>query len=406
MRSSSVQSPSPSSLGLGTADATAGRPHPPASPVTAGSLTTVRQSTVVCPDVRGGVDRQQVTWVRAAGSGEGIAAGQPTITATSVTAQGDGLRSGRTRPRAVPVRRRVRRPGRQGHAGAGLHRHRSLSSRPGRRPDDPGHHRRLSAASRPRLRSSRARSSPSSAARPRVGNQLKLVLTNVDAATASVDIDAVRQGGPSARQGTQGVQVAPHTRRTIDLVKLGPSKNFLTTMVTAVTGRVAAAVLTSRRTGDTAARHRVAARRRSGRPPGARARHDGRTGKRTLVHRQPRATVTANVAVQVVSDTGTFTPAGLEQQVASRPAAWSHRRRHAAPWSAIRAHCCRPPTSRCVAGASQELTSTRRPTPPTSAGRPDAQPQRHGRRPDRAGQRGGQPRHLALPHAPSTTTGA
>ena len=31
--------------GLGTADATAGRPHPPTSAVTLGSVTTVQQST-------------------------------------------------------------------------------------------------------------------------------------------------------------------------------------------------------------------------------------------------------------------------------------------------------------------------------------------------------------------------
>lgn len=296
--------------GLGTADATAGRPHPPTSRVTSGSVTTIRQSTVVCPDVRGGPDHQ-VTWVRAQGTGDGVTAGQPAITATTLTNKDKDFAPVAATLGLTPY-------------GVGFGGRVGKSSRAiaftGTGPSAVG----MTAVQVTRATTGLSRGiAAARCVQPGteftfvggstvLGNQLKLVLTNTDDAVAVVDLTVYGPGGAITTPGTSGgLEVAPHTRRSVDLVKLVPGITALTTVVTAVTGRVAAAELTSRREGDIPRGidwipDAGQASRRMLVPGMLQA-----DGKKTLVLANP-GSVAANVAVQVVSDTGTFTPAGLE----------------------------------------------------------------------------------------------
>ncbi|BEP14656.1 hypothetical protein acdb102_29670 [Acidothermaceae bacterium B102] len=340
-------------VALGAADATAGRPTPPPSTITAGSVTTVRQATVVCPDARGGVDHQ-VTWVRAAGAGQGIVAGAPTITATTVTSKASDFAPASADLGLIPY----------GDAfGGRIDKGNRALAITATGPSAVGFG--ATQVTRATTGLSRGIAATSCAApsteftfvggSTAVGNQLKLVLTNVDDATASVDIALIGKDGPVNTQGAQGVQVPPHTRRSIDLVKLGPNETELTTMVSAVTGRVAAAELTSRLTGTVARGlewipDAGPASRRS-LVPGMMA----EPGKRTLVIADPGATA-ANVAVQVVSDSGTFTPNNLEDvQV---PAGGLTSIDVTGPLAGHPGALLITSDQPVVAGASQELTST------------------------------------------------
>jgi Family of unknown function (DUF5719) len=340
-------------VALGTADATAGRPHPPVQPITQGSVTTVRQATVVCPDVRGGVSKQ-VTWVRAAGAGQGIVDGQPQIGATSVTSKPSDFA-----PAGDALGLMAYGNAYGGRVDKGNRALAITATGP-------------SAVSLGAIQVTRATTGVSrgiaatSCATPSteftfvggstvVGNQLKLVLTNVDDAAATVDINLIGHDGPVSTPGSQDVQVPPHERRSIDLVKLGPGQTELTTMVSVVTGRVAAAELTSRRDGDIPRGIEwipdAGAASRRALVPGMMA----EPGKRTLVIADPGANA-ANVAVQVVSDTGTFTPAGLENVSVAAGAltAVDVSTALAGHPGALLITSDQP----VVAGASQELTST------------------------------------------------
>jgi hypothetical protein len=296
--------------GLGTADATAGRPRPPASIVTQGSTTTVKQATVVCPDARGG-PAGQVSWVRAAGTGDGIRNGAAAVTATAVTQKsqdfapaGDSIGLA---PYGLAFGGRIDKGSRAlAFTGTGS-----------------------SAVGLGAVQVTRATSGPSrgieavSCAEPGteftfvggstiVGNELRLVLTNIDDSVAIVDITLLGASGPLNLTGaTNGIEVKPHQRRSIDLVKLGPNEVELTAMVTAVTGRVAAAETTSRLDGSIP---RGVEWIPDAGPAARRSLIPGMIqdpGRKTLVLADP-GTEAANVSVQVVSDTGTFTPAGLE----------------------------------------------------------------------------------------------
>ncbi|MDX6256123.1 MAG: hypothetical protein QOJ11_2457 [Frankiales bacterium] len=297
-------------VGLGTADATAGRPRAPETLVTAGSTTTVKQATVVCPDARGGV-AQQVTWVRAAGSGSGVTEGQPTITATAVTSKPQDFANAGAEIGLIPyglafggrIDKGTRALAFTGTGGSAVG---------------------LGAVQVTRATSGLSRGLAAvSCAEPGtaftfvggstiVGNELKLVLTNIDNADAIVNLTLLGAKGPLNLTGaSNGIEVKPHQRRSIDLVKLGPGEIALTAMVTAVTGRVAAAEITTRRDGDIP---RGIEWIPDAGPASRRALVPGMTedpGKKTLVLADP-GTEAANVTVQVVSDTGTFTPAGLE----------------------------------------------------------------------------------------------
>ncbi|MDX6221154.1 MAG: hypothetical protein QOD91_208 [Frankiales bacterium] len=297
-------------VGLGTADAQAGRPHPPATVVTAGSTTTVKQATVVCPDARGGV-AQQVTWVRAAGSGAGILDGQAAITATAVTSKPQDFANAGAAIGLVPFGLSF--GGRIDKGTRALAFTGSGASAVG-----------LGAVQVTRATTGLSRglaavscTEPGTAfsfvgGSTIVGNELKLVLTNIDDADAIVNLTLLGAKGPLNLTGaSDGIEVKPHQRRSIDLVKLGPGETELTAMVTAVTGRVAAAELTTRRDGDIP---RGIEWIPDAGPASRRTLVPGMTedaGKKTLVLADP-GTEAANVTVQVVSDSGTFTPAGLE----------------------------------------------------------------------------------------------
>ena len=337
---------------LGTADATAGRPHSPTSPVLAASVTTVRQSTVVCPDARGGSDHQ-VTWVRAAGAGRGILAGHPDIAVDAVTSKA---------PDFAPVSDALGLMPYGDAFGGRVDKGNRALAITATGPSAVG----LGAIQVTRATTGLSRGiAVASCATPGtrftfvggstvVGNQLRLVLTNIDATPATVNVDLIGDDGPVDAQGTQGVQVPAHERLSIDLLKLGPAEPHLTTTVEAVTGRVAAAELTSRRDGDIARGIEwipdAGSPARRSLLPGMLA----EPGKRTLVIADPGATA-ANVAVQLVSDTGTFTPAGL-QAISVAPGALTAVDMSAALAGhpgALLITSDQP----VVAGASQELTS-------------------------------------------------
>jgi hypothetical protein len=145
-----------------------------------------------------------------------------------------------------------------------------------------------------------------------VGNDLRMVLTNIDDSVAIVDLTLLGASGPLNLTGaSNGIEIKPHSRRSLDLVKLGPSQTELTAIVTVVTGRVAAAESTSRLSGsiprgvEWIPEAGQASRRLL--IPGM----IEDAGKKVLVIADP-GTEAANVTVQVVSDGGTFTPAGFE----------------------------------------------------------------------------------------------
>ena len=297
-------------VALGTADATAGRPHPPTEHLTPGSTTTVQQATVVCPDVRGGSGGQS-TWVRAAGTGDGITDGKATITATAVTQKPQDFAPAGTELGLQPYG--------LGYGGQVDKGTRALAFT-GTGPSAVG----LGAVEVTRATTGPARGlSAASCAEPSteftfvggstiVGNQLRLVLTNIDDSDAIVDLALLGAGGPLNLTGaSDGIEVKPHQRRSIDLVALGPNQTEVTAMVTAVTGRVAAAETTSRLEGSIA---RGVDWIPDAGPASRRSLIPGMiedAGRKTLVLTDP-GTEAANVMVQVVSDTGTFTPAGLE----------------------------------------------------------------------------------------------
>jgi hypothetical protein len=305
-------------VALGTADATAGRPHPPASTLTAGSTTTIKQATVVCPDARGG-PAQQVTWVRAAGAGQGITDGGAAITATAVTQKPQDFAPVGSTIGLVPYG--LAYGGRVDKGTRALAFTGTGASAVG-----------LGAVQVTRATTGSSRGIEAvSCAEPGteftfvggstiVGNELKLVLTNIDDSVAIVDLALLGASGPLNLTGaSNGIEVKPHQRRSIDLVKLGPNETELTATVTVVTGRVAAAETTSRLEGSIPRGiewipDAGAASRRSLIPGMIED-----AGKKTLVLADP-GTEAANVTVQVVSDTGTFTPAGL-QSVAVDPGA-------------------------------------------------------------------------------------
>lgn len=297
-------------VALGTADATAGRPHPPAASLTQGSTTTIKQASVVCPDVRGGPSKQ-VTWVRAAGTGDGIANGAAAISATAVTQRPqDFAPAGASiglAPYGLAFGGRIDKGTRAlAFTGTG-------ASAVG-----------LGAVQVTRATTGSSRGIEAvSCAEPGteftfvggstiVGNQLRLVLTNIDDSVAIVDLTLLGAGGPLNLTGaSNGIEVKPHQRRSINLVTLGPNETELTTLVTAVTGRVAAAETTSRLDGSIP---RGVEWIPDAGPASRRSLVPGMiedAGKKTLVLANP-GTEAANVTVQVVSATGTFTPAGLD----------------------------------------------------------------------------------------------
>lgn len=292
-------------VALGTADATAGRPHPPVSGVTSGSVTTVRQATVVCPDVRGGVGKQ-VTWVRAAGTADIPPNETPAITSTAVTSKAAGFRpadaalgmgpygsafGGRVDTGTRALAFTATTPSAVGLGAVEVTRATT------------GINRGIAAAGCVEPGTAFTFVGGSTI----VGNDLRLVLTNIDDTPASVDVNLIGPDGAVNTPGSTRLTVKPHSRLALDLGKLGPNQAQLTTLVQAVTGRVAAAEVTNRRSGDTARGlswipDAGPASRRS-LVPGMLA----EPGKRVLVLADP-GRVTANVTVQVVSDTGTFTP--------------------------------------------------------------------------------------------------
>jgi Family of unknown function (DUF5719) len=296
-------------VALGTADATAGRPHSPASAITEGSVTTVRQATVVCPDARGGINKQ-VTWVRAQGTGAGIVDGAAQITADALTLKAKDYAPATDALGLTPY----------GYAlGGRIDKGNRALAFTATGPSAVG----LGAIQVTRATTGLSRGiAVAGCAAPGTefnfvggstveGNQLKLVLTNIDDAPANVDVELLGTKGAVSTVGTQGLRVPPHERVSFDLVKLSPGQPELTTMVTAVTGRISAAELTSRRFGDTP---RGIEWIPDAGPASRRALVPGmlaEPGKRTLVLANPGSEA-ANVTVQVVSDTGTFTPAGLE----------------------------------------------------------------------------------------------
>ena len=295
-------------VALGTADATAGRPHPPTSSLTQGSTTTVRQATVVCPDSRGGAG--QVTWVRAAGAGKGIVAGQATITANTVTSNPTDFAPAAPALGLIPYGDsyggRIDKGNRAlaftgtGASAVGLGAVQVTRA-------TTGLSRGIAAANCGESGTEFTFVGGSTS----VGNQLKLVLTNIDDSMALVNLTLLASGGPLNIGSAEGIEVKPHTRRSIDLVRLAPGHDELTTEVTAVTGRVAAAELTSRLDGDNP---RGIEWIPDAGQPSRRELVPGMLtddGKKILVLADPGGTA-ANVTVQVVSDSGTFTPAGLE----------------------------------------------------------------------------------------------
>jgi hypothetical protein len=290
---------------LGTADATAGRPHPPAIGSTPGGVTTVRQATVVCPDVRGGAGHQ-LTWVRAAGT---ATVGTPSITATAVTSKPQDFVPADQALSLVPYGMAF-----GGRVDTGTRALELTATSPSAvglgaiqvTRATGGVSRGLSADSCSGLGTEFAFVGGSTT----VGNQLELVLTNVDDTPASVDVTLLGAKGPVTTPGTDGLMVKPHTRLGVELAPLGPDQAQLTTIVTAVTGRVAAAELSTSVNGSLARGIEwipdAGASTRRAVIPGMLA----DSGRRTLVLANP-GLVAANVGVQVVSSTGTFTPAGL-----------------------------------------------------------------------------------------------
>lgn len=297
-------------VALGTADATAGRPHPPASAETPGSVTTVRSATVVCPDVSGGVGHG-LTWVRAAGTSE---VKPPQISATTVTADPKDFAPADKELSLIPYGTAF--GGRVDAGSRALSFTATGSSAAG-----------LNGVQVSRTTSGLSRGiSATGCAAPGTqftfvggstleGDELRLVLTNIDDSAASVDVNLLGPSGAVSTPGSTGLMVAAHSRLTVDLAKLGPAETQLTTLVTAVTGRVAAAVLTTRRYGNIAngvewIPDSGPASRRSV-VPGMFADSGGR---QSLVLANP-GTEPANVTVQVVSDTSTFIPTALNGRV-------------------------------------------------------------------------------------------
>lgn len=296
-------------VALGTADATAGRPHPPVAVVSTGSVTTVRQATVVCPDVRGGPGGQ-VTWVRAAGTADIAADATPAITSTAVTAKPADFAPADTELGMGPYGSAF-----GGRVDSGTRALAFTATTP-------------SAVGLGAIQVTRATTgidrgiAAAGCVQPGtaftfvggstiVGNELRLVLTNIDDTPASVDVNLIGPDGAVNAPGSTGLTVKPHSRLALDLGKLGPNKAELTTLVRAVTGRVAAAEVTNRRNGDTA---RGLAWIPDAGPASRRSLVPGmlaEASKRILVLADP-GSVAANVTVQVVSDSGTFTPTGLD----------------------------------------------------------------------------------------------
>ena len=289
-------------IALGTADATAGRPHPPASALTPGSVTTVRQATVVCPEVIGG-DGRGVTWVRAAGTSD---VKPPKITATTVTDNAKDFapadKSLGLLPYGTAFGGRVDDGSRAlaftatGTSAAGLAGVQVTRA-------TGGVNRSLAATgcATPGTQFSFVGGST------QVGDELRLVLTNIDDSVASVDVNLLGPKGPVSTPGSNGLLVEPHSRLALDLAKLGPGQPHLTTLVTAVTGRVAAAVLTTHREGDIAKGEEWIPD--SG-PSSRRSVVPGLVSdatRQTLVLANPGADA-ANVSLQLVTKSGTVVP--------------------------------------------------------------------------------------------------
>ncbi len=136
----------------------------------------------------------------------------------------------------------------------------------------------------------------------------ELVIANVDAGPAVVDVRVLGRNGPVDSVGTRGITVPPHSVHTVSLTDIAPQGEDLAVEVHASRGRVAAAVSDSyaAAAGATAGRDWLPDQQRPSRVLRVAA-TPGNNSKQTLLLANP-SPLTALVGVRLQGRTGAFAP--------------------------------------------------------------------------------------------------
>jgi len=149
-----------------------------------------------------------------------------------------------------------------------------------------------------------------------VGQQSVVVLANPDDAPATVDVEVFTSRGPADTRPGRGLLVAPHSRRLVALDTLAPDRDRLAVHVSALRGRVAAAVRHVRFDGRTPNGVEWVPQAQ---PPStsvvvpgiAAVRRGPGSSPRTLLVTNPTADDTV-VRLQLTTGDGQFVPTGLD----------------------------------------------------------------------------------------------
>lgn len=143
-------------------------------------------------------------------------------------------------------------------------------------------------------------------------HEAELTMANVDPAPAVVDVEVFGPTGEIETVGTRGITIRPGERVELPMTEIAPQRDDLVVHVEASRGRVAAAVLdqyASRPGADRGLAWLPAAERPARKVRLAGVHPAGR--EHTLLVGNP-SDLEALVEVQVSGETGTFTPAGME----------------------------------------------------------------------------------------------